>query len=240
FNEEVVARAIYSAHSPIISGVGHETDFTIADLVADVRAPTPSGAAEIAVPDRADWLRHLQHLNLRTARSVRLMLDHIRLRSNQSEHRLNRCSPSAVLQQRSQLLDELNRRTTHAIAEEIKLKNIKINTLNDKLKLNSPEKLLTKNKQRLSINLVRLNTGIKQLLKQRRHQIALSAAKLHTVSPLATLDRGYAIVSDAENKQLISDTRQVAAGQQLTTRLANGEITSEVIVVSAQDTINND
>ncbi len=95
---------------------------------------------------------------------------------------------------------------------------------------------MAQNNQRLNINAVRLDAGIQQLLKKRKHQLAIHAAKLHTVSPLATLDRGYAIVSDAGSKKLISDTGQVVRGQQLTTRVANGEITSEVIAVSAQET----
>ena len=228
FNEDIVARAIFAAQTPIISGVGHETDFTIADLVADLRAPTPSGAAELAVPDRDDWMRNLQQLERRAARSAALFVSQLELSLSQTAHRLTRCSPQAVLQQRSQLLDELGRRLRQSILNKVNLNKIEINRLDNKVKSNSPKAAVQNKQQKRGLLRVRLQTVIQQTFEQRSHRLAVQAGKLHTVSPLATLDRGYAIVSDSGNGKIMANTAGIKSGQHLTTRLSDGEFTSTV------------
>lgn len=228
FNEDIVARAIFAAQTPIISGVGHETDFTIADLVADLRAPTPSGAAELAVPDRDDWMRNLQQLERRVARSAALLVSQLELGLSQTAHRLSRCSPQAVLQQRSQLLDELRRRLRQSILNKINSNKIEINVLENKVRSNSPKAAVQNKQQKRGLLRARLQTVIQQTLEQRSHRLAVQAGKLHTVSPLATLDRGYAIVTDSGNGKIMANTAGIKPGQQLTTRLSDGQFTSTV------------
>jgi len=235
FNEEVVARAIFATSTPVISGVGHETDFTIADLVADVRAPTPSGAAELAVPDRKDWLRHLEQLNRRTLRSASLLLGQFSGKLQQAEHRLNRCSPAAVLQQRTLLLDDLSRRMAQSMRQITESKNNKINNLLNLIKLNSPQRKLQLEHARLRFCRSGLQTGIRQRLEQTAHRVALQGGKLHAISPLATLDRGYAIVSTADGGRVIAGVAALQAGQTVSTRLADGEFSATVTVVNKRN-----
>ena len=236
FNEEAVARAIFATTTPVISGVGHETDFTIADLVADVRAPTPSGAAELAVPDRSDWLRHLQQLNRRTLRSAGLVLSQFIGKLQQAEHRLSRCSPAAVLQQRALLLDDLSSRMSQNVKQNIEFNRNKINNLINLIKLNSPQRKLQREQERLRFCQSGLQAGIRQTLEQCAHRLALQGSKLHAISPLATLDRGYAIVSDTSGGKVITSIGSVKTGQTVSTRLADGEFAATVTTVTPANT----
>jgi len=227
FNEEIVARAIYNASIPVISGVGHETDFTIADLVADVRAPTPSGAAEIAVPDRGEYQRHLRQLSNRLQNSVDSTLERIAVIHRQTDHRLNRCSPEALLLQRSQRLDELSRRLQSGLKDNAGRATLRLNALLTKLRDQSPAIRVQNYRQRLTVAAISLNTTAKGRLDKGQQRLALAAARLNTVSPLATLERGYAIVAD-ESDAIINDVSKLKPGQNVTTRLSNGSYSGTV------------
>lgn len=183
FNEEVVARAIRACAIPVISGVGHEVDFTIADFAADRRAPTPSGAAEIAVPDAAEWLARLNKDagRLRTAIIRRLGLKAERLAWQ--VRRLAVAHPGNRLRQHGQRLDELDLRLRRAMAAG---------------------------------------------MERRRTRAEIAARTLNTVSPLATLERGYAIVTRAADGAILRDAGDVAPGETLAVRLARGSLRAEV------------
>jgi exodeoxyribonuclease VII large subunit len=183
FNDEQLARAIAACPIPIVSAVGHEIDFTIADFVADVRAPTPSGAAEIVVPDREDWMRALNSLATRIIRLGRRSLEDL-----------------------GQSLDWLSRRLVQT----------------------SPSVALERSATRLASMRIRLSGAVKSSVSNVSHRLQLAMRGLHSVSPLATLERGYAIVEDATSGKVLMSAMDATPGDDIRARLANGELIATV------------
>ena len=183
FNDERVARAIYSSRVPVISGVGHETDFTIADFVADVRAPTPSAAAEIAVPDRGElW----ETLNSRRNRLVMLMRQQIaeqRAAVESQERILVRLSPQAQIATHRQRIDELTRAASASLAHQLALQ---------------------------------------------RERLRGQLLHLQSLSPFATLDRGYSITRQLRTGEIVKSVAQVAAGDRIETQVSDGKFEGTV------------
>ncbi len=186
FNNEKLARAIAACPIPIVSAVGHEIDFTIADFVADLRAPTPSGAAEIVVPDRADWLRTISSLAARIARLGQ-----------------------RAIEDRGQTLDWLARRLAHS----------------------SPSAMLQRSVARLGNLRQRLSAGARHAVANNTHRLELAMRGLHSVSPLATLERGYAIVEDAQSGKVLISATDTTPGSDIRARLAKGELLATVTSV---------
>ncbi|MBS0376446.1 MAG: exodeoxyribonuclease VII large subunit [Proteobacteria bacterium] len=176
FNEEVVARAIRACPIPVVSGVGHEVDFTIADFAADVRAPTPSGAAELVVPDRAEWLRALGAARERLARAFGRVGALARERLQWLVRRLELAHPRTRLAARAQRLDELEQRLGRAVRRE---------------------------------------------LAAARSRLGAAARTLNAVSPLATLERGYSIVTTRDGA-VVRAARDVEVGADVEVRTAAG------------------
>lgn len=180
FNEETVARAIFDSQIPIVSGVGHEVDFTIADFVADYRAPTPSAAAETVTPDRIEIIRlfehHLKHLHNVMARQI---------------------------QHYSLKVDGLEKRLVH------------------------PGQRLKQNLQHCHHLLERLKLLMFQTLQSAKNSFTQASSQLHLVSPLATIERGYAIVTDT-NEKIIRSVHEISSGQTIETRFKDGKIKSVV------------
>lgn len=189
FNEEIVARALFECPIPVVSGVGHEVDVTIADFVADERAPTPSGAAERVVPDRAEWLRLVATSGGRIAAAMRRYLSD--LRQTLAVHRkgLARSHPGARLREHAQRLDELEGRMT--LAARTRLERAKM-------------------------------------------RLAAALRTLNAVSPLATLDRGYAIVTGPDGR-VLQDAATVNPGDTVGARLAVGRLTARVIATTGDN-----
>jgi exodeoxyribonuclease VII large subunit len=183
FNDEQLARAIAACPIPIVSAVGHEIDFTIADFVADVRAPTPSGAAEIVVPDREDWMRALNSLATRIIRLGRRSLEDLGQSLDWLSRRLVQTSPSVALQRSATRLTSLRQR---------------------------------------------LGSAAKTSVSGVRHRLQLAMRGLHSVSPLATLERGYAIVEDATSGKVLMSASDAIPGDDIRARLANGELIATV------------
>lgn len=207
FNDETLARAIAECPIPIVSAVGHEVDFTIADFVADVRAPTPSGAAEIVVPDRHDWLRRIHVLAARIA--------HFGERA---------------VEDRAQQVDWLGSRMASAMRRHILSQRHDLQILRGQLVQLSPAVSVQRSIARLASLQQRLTGIAKQRLSDRSHRLALLGRALHSVSPLATLDRGYAIVLDADGKAM-TDAAKAKAGDQIRARLSKGELLADVTKV---------
>ena len=227
FNEEAVARAICACGIPIISGVGHETDVTIADFVADERAPTPSGAAERAVPDSAEYLRNLAALERNLVQSVRRKLSSLHQTLQQWERSLNRLSPRARLQQHAQRLDELEQRLQRAVRARMERARVQLSNAEALLRRSSPARRLAPLQQRLVVAQRRLPVAIQRRLQAARERLERSMRTLQAVSPLATLERGYAIVTDA-GSHVVTDAVVLAPGAQIEARVARGSVRATV------------
>ncbi|MCC7256789.1 MAG: exodeoxyribonuclease VII large subunit [Gammaproteobacteria bacterium] len=228
FNEEAVARAIAASPIPVVSGVGHETDFTLADFAADVRAPTPSGAAELAAPDWREWLRRVGQLERTASAGVGRRLERLALRMATLERRLARTHPGYVLRQHAQRLDELGARLLAGMHRSIALRRLREKHVIARLRLATPEALLAKRAGELERRHERLTAAIHRLLAAGERRLALAAAKLDAFSPLQTLQRGYALVTVGHSGALLRQAGDVRAGDEITARLASGEIDAVV------------
>lgn len=227
FNEEAVARAMAACTIPIISGVGHEVDFTIADFVADVRAPTPSGAAEIAAPDCNEWLRHLSLLSRRLASAFNRSVAARRERLRWLERRLGQLHPGIELRQRAQRLDELDVRLARAIRQQLRQRRSAVAQQAAHLRHASPVVRLANAKARLQIARAAMHTAVRNRIQQLQRVLALAAGTLDAISPLATLQRGYAILTDADGS-VVTDAAKLRTGDRIDARLAAGRVSARV------------
>lgn len=221
FNEEAVARAVADCVTPIVSAVGHETDVSISDFVADVRAPTPSAAAELLAPDSSDLQRRLDSLNRRLALSLRTRLSREQLRLDGLARRLRH--PGERLRQQAQRLDDLDMRLRRAFAQQSTSRQERLARLEGRLHAQHPGRALALLRQRLDSLGERLPRAIELQLRQQRRQLENLAQTLHIVSPLATLGRGYSILLD-ERGQAVRSAAQTRPGQRLKARLGEGEL----------------
>lgn len=221
FNEEAVARAIDACVTPIVSAVGHETDVSISDFVADVRAPTPSAAAELLAPDMSDLQRRVDSLHRRLLQRIQHHLTHQRLRLDGLSRRLRH--PGERLRQQAQRLDDLDMRLRRAFEQRFAQRRQRLMHLDARLAAQHPGRTLTLLKQRLDTLGQRLPKAMRDTLKARRHALQAQMQTLHVVSPLATLGRGYSILSD-DRGQAIRNAAQTHPGQRLKARLGEGEL----------------
>ncbi len=226
FNEEVVARAIYDSPLPVISAVGHEVDVTISDFVADLRAPTPSAAAEQLSPNRDEWLYALQRIDTRLQRSLGQQLRQQKQRVDWLHKRLR--DPAQSLQQKAQRLDELELRLL--AAQRNLARHLKSRLANGEARLqhHNPMVRLQQHHQRQQQLSHRLQLAWQQRLKQLQLHLAAQVSALEAISPLATLSRGYAIVQQSESGQVIRSSKEVKIGDTLRTRLHQGELLCRV------------
>jgi exodeoxyribonuclease VII large subunit len=225
FNEEVVARAIHASPIPIVSAVGHEIDFTIADFVADMRAPTPSAAAELLSPDREEMRTQLLQQRIRLARSFQRQMRHKREQLDALQKRLKH--PGRRLQEIAQRLDEMEQRLSRASHHLLRHAGSRLAALHARLERHTPlyrVQALQTRRQELQR---RLRSAAAQHLERLNRRLAQAAHALDTVSPLATLSRGYAIVTSADGRVLRAAT-QTATGQQVQARLGQGRLLCRV------------
>ena len=227
FNEESVARAIYDSAIPIVAGIGHEVDFTIADFVADVRAPTPSGAAELAVPDSGEWLRNVLRLTSRLAAALSRKLKTQQDRASWLERRLAQLHPGVELRQRAQRLDELEQRLIRALRADHSARRRTLVQLAAELRQHSPALRVANARRRLDSARASIETITRASVEQLNKRLAVAARTLDAVSPLATLERGYAIVTDSKGT-VITNAQDVRAGQLIDARLTQGSIRARI------------
>ncbi len=228
FNDEDLARTIFDCPVPIVSAVGHEVDFTIADFVADVRAPTPSGAAELVVPEQREWLRHVAALTARIARVGERAINDRAQQLDWLSKRLRSGSPAATLQRQSNALRENKGRLTAAMQRQMLLCRNALQRSRADLMQQSPALTVQQSLARLADSQHRLSASIDAQLTAAKHRSAMLGRALHSVSPLATLDRGYAIVKNDADNTILTDSAQIGKGDQLRARLARGEVLATV------------
>lgn len=225
FNEETVARAIYASALPIVSAVGHETDFTIADLVADVRAPTPSAAAELISPDAEQLLRRLHQANLALQHAMQRVLQR---KSQQLDWLGQRVvSPTRRLELWQHRLEHLRQRLGAVMGRELTARRHRLERLDAQLQQRHPRLIHTLLSDKVAQLSQRLDHTIERRLTDHRQRLAHQAGLLHALSPLQTLERGYAIVQ-GEQGAVIRSVTQVEAGSRVNVRLSDGALLCRV------------
>ncbi len=223
FNEEVVARAIFHSRIPIISAVGHETDFTIADFVADVRAPTPSAAAEMVAARRDELIERFAALELRLVKATRYLIVRRRERLSQLQARPGLMRARNLVQQALQRADDLDYRLQIAMTKRLRAAREHFAALSLRLTAQRPSRRLAETRGRLALLQNRLNATIRERIQTARRHLSSAVGKLDALSPLAVLSRGYAIVWN-ERGAIVRDAADVSVGDRLRVRLFKGQV----------------
>lgn len=224
FNDEGVARAIAASAIPVVSAIGHEVDFTIADFVADLRAPTPSAAAELLVPDRHDVLRTLRRQHDRLLQRMR---NHIETASQRVDHLLARLQagrPAARLARGHERLAALRARMRLLARRNAQQRAARIASAQSRLLAQHPRNPIVRARERLRVDDGHLRRVIAHALERRRLHLGELGRALHATSPLATLARGYSILIDRESGSVVRSVSQVNQGHPLRAMLADGEL----------------
>lgn len=232
FNEEIVARAIYRSLIPVVSGIGHEIDYTIADFVADRRAATPSAAAELVSPDVAALQSRLNTLHSQLYLRITNLLAG-RLRDvTQLNKRLPR--PTYLLQNMAQRMDDLAIRLKLALDNGIALREARLNRFEDTLRSRNPLRRLVGYRIKCTDLEKHLQNHLIRRLQAWKKQLDFLSHSLKTVSPFATLERGYAIVTD-EDENIVRRADQLRENAEISTRFSKGNIRSTVNRVNLDD-----
>jgi exodeoxyribonuclease VII large subunit len=221
FNDEQLARTIFNSQLPIVSAVGHEVDFTIADFVADARAPTPSAAAEMLSPNRNEYLGRLNALGSRLENSIQQQLQNKQWQLQGAQRGLQH--PGDKLSQYAQTLDMLELRMQQSQQNKFNQLIQRLTRSQQRLQQQSPANKLQKFETKLAYFQQRLNSAIKQLLANKGERLQQSALLLNAVSPLQTLGRGYAILQ-TDTDSVIRDSHDVKKGDLISARIGHGKL----------------
>lgn len=225
FNEEAVARAIAACPIPTVSAVGHEVDVTIADFVADLRAPTPSAAAEKISPDQSTWISRLDETRHRLVHAMTRQLRQQQTGVNQLTSRLR--DPRRQLQEKAQRLDDMELRFRQAISQRLDSERTRSDHLQQRLLTHRPTRRIAEHSQRVESVRERLQSSLGRQLETRSQRLESAARTLNAVSPLATLGRGYAIIA-SDNQTVVRDPATLAPGDRISARLARGTLKATV------------
>ena len=228
FNEEMVARAIFHSHLPVISAVGHETDVTIADFVADVRAPTPSAAAELVSRNQTELLQQLQYRRQRLEIALDRLFAEKQQKLRHLSLRLHNQHPQAQLRIQQQLITQLSHRLQQSLRHRWQKTAENLTALSIRLYKNPLPLRLQQYEQQLAQLKVRLNSHMNLTLSLQQKQLAHLCGKLDSLSPLKVLARGYSITQNQQNFTIRS-LKDVNVGEHIKTRLTDGNIISQVI-----------
>jgi exodeoxyribonuclease VII large subunit len=225
FNEEPVARALYACRVPVISAVGHETDFTIADFVADLRAATPSAAAELAVPVREDIVAELALLQRRGGRALAESLRAARHAVERARGRLG--DPRRLLDERRQRLDEPIERGRRMLARRFATARAELRAAETRLYGAHPQRRIMEQRAKLASMRHRLEASIRPAVVGRRHALDAARGKLDALSPMKVLERGFSLTLHADGR-LLKSAGEVAAGDGVQVRLHDGTFAATV------------
>lgn len=227
FNEEIVARAIRACTLPVVSGVGHEIDFTIADFAADLRAPTPTAAAELVSPDIRDWMRSVDDLDASLTEAITETLRNSDAHLAQMQARLALLHPGRRLQDAGQRLKELQARLVQAQRNDGQRAQARFQYLQSRLLAAQPASAIRLTRERTESLQARLASALQMRLQKQNSALNAAESLLRSLSPLAVLDRGYAIARNAAG-EVITDASALKPGETLDVRLARGRVDAEV------------
>ena len=227
FNDERVARAIFASLIPVVSAVGHETDVTIADFVADLRAPTPSAAAEVVSRNQQELLRQIQNGQQRLEMAMDYFLANRTRRFTQLHHRLQQQHPQLRLARQQTVLERLRQRMNVAVDAQLKRAGSRQQRVTQRLNQQNPQPTIYRAQARIQQLEYRMAENIRARLSTTRERFGNAVTHLEAVSPLSTLARGYSVTT-ATDGNVLKQTGQVKAGDILTTRLSDGWVESEV------------
>ncbi|RJX26885.1 MAG: exodeoxyribonuclease VII large subunit [Desulfurivibrio sp.] len=226
FNEEKTAWAIFESRLPVVSAVGHEVDFTIADFVADHRSPTPTAAARDVLPDRLALRQRVAALAGRLRTTVNARIDLLRRQVRFEQQRLG--DPSALLRHFRLVVDNSQLALAGAMTTVIHRQKVRLHRMESRLAIHNPARQLIHRRQLVDELAEKIMVFTRMQLERKRQELARSAVLLDAVSPLAVLGRGYAIVSRAEDGRVIRSANQTGPGELLRIRLHEGSLVSEV------------
>lgn len=227
FNHEGLARAVFASQIPVISAVGHETDFTIIDFVADLRAPTPSAAAELVIRSRQEVEEQLEGLHHRIEKAMRYHL--LIARQNLTELAQHGAFPRMMdfIRRRQQRLDDVVNRLAHSQRDIFKTQRQRFETLAAAVRHYDARRMLAAIGKELDGHMAAMAAAMRTILLQRRSNLDRLSSQLEALSPLAILERGYALVFDATGK-LVKDAAQLGAGDEISATLARGTFTATI------------
>ena len=228
FNEEIVARSIYASRIPVISAVGHQIDFTIADFVADYRAPTPSAAAEKVVAEKTELIGKLSGLQTRLFASIQNRKQLARNRWETAQHRLLSKSGQDLIHSYQQRIDEFVFRLQNVLAISLTKKRTLLTGYTEKLKRVGVQSRIHERWKDIANLQQRCTAGIQHLLDSRASRFETAVAKLNTLSPLSTLQRGYSICFQHPSGKILRSSSDVSKGDRVKVRLAKGGIICQV------------
>ena len=233
FNMESVARSIFNSEIPLISAVGHETDFTISDFVSDLRAPTPSAAAEIISQNHSNLFASLTSMQ----KDLSLSINNGLVKQNESIKNLSKLikHPGDKLREISQKIDGLEMHLSNLTERIFLIFRNKISTISSSLKEFSPIVRVEKNKNRIESSIKDIKRSIEEVIGEKRNQFLSSSKTLEAVSPLSVLSRGYSILTKGEKEQVINSYAQVEIGDEIKGKLKEGQILTKVIEVSDEN-----